>query len=63
MKDLDGKVVAITGAASGIGLELARGFAKKGAKLAIADINEKGLQAVKNELNPREARSTLRQLM
>jgi NADP-dependent 3-hydroxy acid dehydrogenase YdfG len=50
MKDLDGKVVAITGAASGIGLELARGFAKKGAKLAIADINEKGLQAVKNEL-------------
>jgi short-subunit dehydrogenase len=50
MKDLNGKVVAITGAASGIGLELARGFAKKGAKLALADINEKGLQAVKNEL-------------
>jgi short-subunit dehydrogenase len=50
MKNLNGKVVVITGAASGIGLEMARGFAKKGAKLALADINEIGLQAVKKEL-------------
>ena len=32
----EGKKVAITGAASGIGLETARAFARRGAKLALA---------------------------
>ncbi|MGO9019590.1 MAG: SDR family NAD(P)-dependent oxidoreductase [Syntrophobacteraceae bacterium] len=50
MKDLRHKVVAITGAASGIGLEMARAFAREGAKLALADINELGLEEVRREL-------------
>jgi NAD(P)-dependent dehydrogenase (short-subunit alcohol dehydrogenase family) len=37
------KVVAITGAASGIGQALAVQFARKGARLALSDISRKGL--------------------
>ena len=39
MTALSGKVVAITGAASGLGSALAYACAKKGARLALADIN------------------------
>lgn len=49
MKNFNGKVVVITGAASGIGLEMARSFAREGAKLALADINASGLDEVKKE--------------
>lgn len=49
MKDLKDKVVVITGAASGIGLEMARAFSREGAKLALADINAAGLETVKKE--------------
>jgi len=48
-----GKVVAITGAASGIGREIALAFAARGADLALADVNQEGLQAVKEELGAR----------
>jgi NAD(P)-dependent dehydrogenase (short-subunit alcohol dehydrogenase family) len=48
--DFNGKIVVVTGAASGIGREIARAFAARGADLALADINEEGLLAVKEEL-------------
>ncbi|CAN9146342.1 unnamed protein product [Alternaria alternata] len=47
---LKDKVFAITGAASGIGLETARLFASKGAKLALADVQEKPLEDLESEL-------------
>jgi len=37
---VEGKVVFITGAASGIGLQLAKAFAEQGAKVVISDLNE-----------------------
>jgi len=39
---LENKVVIITGAGSGIGKETALLFAKEGAKVVVADVNEKG---------------------
>lgn len=39
---LDGKVGIVTGAASGIGLAIAEAFAKEGANVTIADLNEEG---------------------
>lgn len=43
MRTLDGKVVVITGAGSGIGRALALDCARRGALLAISDVNEDGL--------------------
>ncbi|HEX7559451.1 MAG TPA: SDR family NAD(P)-dependent oxidoreductase, partial [Usitatibacter sp.] len=43
---LEGNVVAITGASKGIGAELARQLAAKGAKLVLAARNEKELEQV-----------------
>ncbi len=40
----DNKTVVVTGAAGGLGRSLALGFGKEGAKLVLADIDEKGLQ-------------------
>jgi len=48
--DFNGKVVAITGAASGIGRETALAFARRGARLAVADIDGQRLQGVRQEL-------------
>ena len=42
---LDNKVCVITGAAGGIGAEIAREFAKVGARVALLDRDEKGAQA------------------
>lgn len=42
---LGGRVAVITGAASGLGQEAARIFARAGARLALADISEEGLAA------------------
>lgn len=47
---LSGKVVLITGAASGIGRAMADAFANQGARLALLDINADGLARAKAEL-------------
>jgi len=44
--DLLGRSVVITGGASGIGAACARAFSAEGAKVAVADINGEGAQAV-----------------
>jgi NAD(P)-dependent dehydrogenase (short-subunit alcohol dehydrogenase family) len=44
-----GAGVLVTGAAGGIGAGIARGFAALGARVAIADINEDGLDALGSE--------------
>ena len=43
MKSLTNKVVALTGAASGIGRALAIQLAQKGCHLALSDVDEQGL--------------------
>lgn len=48
---LKDKVAVVTGAASGIGKEIARTFVAEGAKVVIADLNQKGADATAAELN------------
>ncbi|EXJ66157.1 uncharacterized protein A1O5_10773 [Cladophialophora psammophila CBS 110553] len=50
MASLEGKVISITGAASGMGLQLANLAASRGAKLALADIQEEPLKQLVDEL-------------
>jgi 3-hydroxybutyrate dehydrogenase len=50
MPSLEGKVAFITGAASGIGREIANEFARQGAKIAIADLNRQAADAAAAEI-------------
>jgi 3-hydroxybutyrate dehydrogenase len=47
---VENKIVFITGAASGIGLEIAKEFAKEGAKVAISDLHEDAAKSAAEEL-------------
>ncbi|MFD9898407.1 SDR family oxidoreductase [Mesorhizobium sp. NPDC059025] len=51
-QDLTGQVAAITGAASGIGLECARHLVAAGVRVALVDRNEDALTAVCEDLGP-----------
>ena len=48
---LENKVAIVTGAASGIGKEIARTFAREGAKVVIADLNRDGAAAAAKDLD------------
>ena len=50
---LQGKVALVTGAASGIGLGIARRYAAEGASIVAGDINEAGLADLARELGDR----------
>jgi 3-hydroxybutyrate dehydrogenase len=49
---LEDKVAIITGAASGIGKDIAIVFAREGAKVAIADLNQKAADETAREIDP-----------
>jgi 3-hydroxybutyrate dehydrogenase len=51
------KVAVITGAASGIGKEIAFAFARQGAKVAIADLNQQAAHQAASEIDPRAQRA------
>lgn len=50
MRRFEGKVAVVTGGASGIGAATARRFAGEGARVAICDMSERGLAAMREEL-------------
>jgi len=50
MKELKGKVAAVTGAASGLGRSMALAFAAEGMDLALADVDEVNLSSVQDEI-------------
>jgi 3-hydroxybutyrate dehydrogenase len=51
---LEGKSAVITGSAAGIGKAIADAFAREGARVAIADLNLQGAEAVAQEIRSRK---------
>jgi len=57
MRDIRNAVAVITGAGSGIGRALAQDLAKRGARLALADVNSEALNETRQLLGTTEART------
>src|SRR5690348_95554 len=57
MQDLNGKTAIITGGASGIGLGIARAFAREGMHVMLADVVPDRLDAARRELEALGARA------
>src|SRR5947207_2168694 len=55
MGNLDGQIAIVTGGASGIGLATVKAFVDRGAKVVIADYNEKAGKEVEKSLLEKEA--------
>ena len=61
MKELKGKVAAVTGAASGLGRSMALAFAAEGMDVALADVDQASLSTVEEEVRAKGVRAiTLR---
>ncbi len=58
MDDLRDKVAVITGAASGIGLALAREAARQGMRVVLADVDERGVDRAASQLQRSGAQAT-----
>ena len=50
MQDFSGKTAVVTGAANGIGLELAKVFAEQGTNIVLADIERQRLDSAVSEV-------------
>lgn len=59
MKNFHQRTTVITGAASGIGFQLARAFAAKGAHLALVDLDMPGLETAQRTLSTSDNRVTI----
>jgi len=59
MHTIKNTVAVVTGAGSGIGRALAQNLASRGARLALADVNSKGLEETRQSLGSAESRTYL----
>ncbi|HEV2961742.1 MAG TPA: SDR family NAD(P)-dependent oxidoreductase [Candidatus Angelobacter sp.] len=59
MRTIKNTVAVVTGAGSGIGRALAQNLASQGARLALADVNSKGLEETQQSLGSAESRTYL----
>jgi len=57
MKNLKGKVAAVTGAASGLGRSMALAFASEGMDVALADVDQTNLSSVADEVQAKGVRA------
>ena len=54
---MQGKRGVVTGAASGLGREVAKLFAEEGARVVVADVNGDGAEAVAEEIGGERGRT------